>query len=379
MKNLIPGIVLLSLPIVVSNVSGDPPARGSTGITFTVCDVKPATTPLDDTDYRDALESRIGPFEASSHADRRIVPTHANALLETAYRAFSDHHPLVLTPDEIWLAICQGFAMHVDAHAEELRHRIVAHEGKKVISLYREKGAFWKGNPNNPWEGVFAEMCDSMEVYLVSDLRELLVPTFTTTGHAEQAAFEVAFMDALDSYFRYEVIVFCGVPSITLEGSPEDWERIRRNAEKLRDYDLGWWIDALLPILDQFVAASRGEVDRDFWGSIYSREAMSGYPQVTGWLLKLFPYLPGKKGEGVRRNPYIETDPPLNRGLSISEFPTGVSKADFLLIDRTVAPPDTFPMQFLAGYVGIFQDLQTLALQPEIGWIVRDNPDGGGP
>jgi hypothetical protein len=36
-------------------------------------------------------------------------------------------------------------------------------------------------------------------------------------------------------------------------------------------------------------------------------------------------------------------------------------------------------MQFLAGYVGIFQDLQTLALQPEIGWIVRDNPDGGGP
>ena len=360
---------LLTLMPCVVRTGAEPPTGG---MTFRVCDVPRSTTLLATTDYRTAVEKRIGKFEAASHSDRRMVPTHANGLLEATYRAFSSHYPLVLTPDVIWLAICQGFAMHVDANAEALRYRIVAHAGKQVITIQRPD--FRKGNPNNLWEEVFPAFCDSMKRYLVTDLHSVLLPTFSTTSIVEKAAFEVTFMDALDSYFAYDVIISCGVPSITLEGTPEDWELIRKNAEMLRQFDLDWWIDALLPVLDQFVAASRGNVDRDFWGRIYNRRNVSGEPRVSGWILRFFPYLPGKSGDPIR-NPFIQRDPGPAEGIAIDDFATGISKADFNFIYLMSAPPDTFPMEFLAGFVGIFQDTETLALRPEIGWIVRDDPD----
>ena len=53
----------------------------------------------------------------------------------------------------IWLQILQGLASHVNANAEELRHHFVTHEGKKVITIRRDR--FVKGNPDNDWEGAF--------------------------------------------------------------------------------------------------------------------------------------------------------------------------------------------------------------------------------
>ena len=51
-------------------------------------------------------------------------------VVAAAHRAFMDHRPLRLSPDAIWLMICQAAANHVNAHAEELRPRLVRHEGR---------------------------------------------------------------------------------------------------------------------------------------------------------------------------------------------------------------------------------------------------------
>jgi hypothetical protein len=367
-------IFTIGLALLAVVFCADRTATGqrTAGITFPVCDVPRSTHRLMTADYRAAVERRIGKFEAASHSNRHLVPTHANGLLEATYLAFSSHYPLVLTPDMIWLAICQGFAMHVDANAETLRHKIVAHEGKQTIIVRRDD--FRKGDPTNPWEEAFPVFCDQMKTYLVVDLHSVLLPTFTTTSEVEKAAFEVTFMDALDSYFAYELVIACGVPVITLEGTPEDWELIRANALRLRQFDLDWWIDALIPVLDQFVAASRGNVDVDFWGRIYNRDNESGEPRVSGWILRLFPYLPGKSGDSIR-NPFVQRDPGPREGIAIDDFASGISKTDFLLIDFRPSPPDTFPMEFMAGFVGVFQDSATLGLRPEIGWLVRDDPD----
>ena len=98
---------------------------------------------------------------------------------------------------------------------------------------------------------------------------------------------------------------------------------------------------------------------------------------MSGWILRFFPYLPQKSGE-PQRNPFVQHDPGPREGIAIDDFASGISKTDFLLIDRTVAPPDTFPMEFMAGFVGVFQDSVTLGLRPEIGWLVRDDPDSQG-
>ena len=66
-------------------------------------------------------------------------------VVAAVHRAFMDHHPLCLSPDMIWLMIIQGVANHINAHAEDLRSRIVSHHSKLIIEVRRDD--FVKGSP----------------------------------------------------------------------------------------------------------------------------------------------------------------------------------------------------------------------------------------
>ena len=63
-------------------------------------------------------------------------------------------------------------------------------------------------------------------------------------------------MGAMKHYFNYSMRGGCGIPQITLEGSIDDWQEIRRRVEKFQEYGLEEWAIVLEPILDQFVLAS---------------------------------------------------------------------------------------------------------------------------
>jgi hypothetical protein len=41
--------------------------------------------------------------------------------------AYAGHRPVALSPDMIWLMICQGVAHHINANAEQLRPQFVKH------------------------------------------------------------------------------------------------------------------------------------------------------------------------------------------------------------------------------------------------------------
>ena len=97
-----------------------------------------------------------------------------------------------------------------------------------------------------------------------------LVPaSFSTTGPVERAAAEVVLLDAMQSYFEYQVCTGCGIPTITLEGTHEDWKVLAERVQDFREFGLGSWLDVLSPILDQFARASQGDVDQAFWRSLY--------------------------------------------------------------------------------------------------------------
>ncbi len=77
-----------------------------------------------------------------------------HALL-TAFRiSFYDHMPLRLSPDVIWITLARGFALHVNEHAEEPRHRFVHHAGKEKFTVLRPD--FLPG-ADNPWPEAFEE------------------------------------------------------------------------------------------------------------------------------------------------------------------------------------------------------------------------------
>ena len=287
----------------------------------------------------------------------------------------------------IWLMIIQGVANHINAHAEELRSRIVNHQGKVTIQVRRDD--FIKRSPENPWSEVFNDFSTQIRDHVGSNI-QLFVPSFSTTGPMERAAAEVVLLDAMQSYFEYRVYTACGIPSITLEGTYDDWKALAERVHGFREFGLGFWLDVLSPILNQFAWASQGDVDPTFWRSLYKLNDQSGGPVITGWITAFFPYVkdyrtrlatvPARVLIEGKRNDLEELLYPGEKpqrewaaGPTIQQLPGGMSKAPFRwsYLDRC------FDMEFLGGFVGIAQDQETLTLRPEIGWAVREAPTNG--
>ncbi len=354
-------------------------------ITFPVSDVPPATKPLPEAPYHEAVAAFLGGRveSCSCYHGRLVAKVRSHPLIAALHAAFATHRPVCLSPDIIWLTLTQGLAHHVNAHAEELRDRLVRHEGKVQIVVRRDD--FVKGSPENPWPEVFGEFSAAIRGHIGAENHGLIVADFSTTGPVEKAASEVVLLDAMQAFFGYEVHTACGIPSITLEGTAEDWRALARRAEGFARFDLGWWVERLRPVLGQFVAAAGGDVDRGFWESIYKWRGPkgSGSPHVTGWVLDLFPYVvnpqakwPARGGPAVpplRRNPWLGVRAG-HHGPGRDDFPGLPSRAPF----RWLYYDTVFEMEFVGGLVGVRQDPDTLCLRPEVGWAVRGAGSVGG-
>jgi len=200
-----------------------------------------------------------GKVESCSDYSGKVVSgVDYHPLFAAAYKSFHDHRPLTLSPDIIWLTVVQGLAKHINLNAEDLRSKFVQHQGNVKITVRRDD--FVKGTPENPWPEVFSSFNDAIKSH-IGESHSLITAQFSTTGIVEQAAFDVSLMDAMQSYFKYEVMTLCGIPSITLEGTVADWELLREKVIGLRGIIPSWWGEILKPICDQFVAAAEGIVD----------------------------------------------------------------------------------------------------------------------
>lgn len=282
--------------------------------------------------------------------------------------AFNRHVPLTLSPDDVWLCVAQGFAHHVSLHAEALRARFVRHEGKAALSVRRDD--FRKGYPDNPWPEAFAAFSDQISAH-VGKKRDLVVADFSTTGPVERAASEVVLLDAVRSYFDYQMMSLCGIPTVTLLGIVDDWRRMKTRVEALAEFDLGWWTAALLPVMDQLIAAARGRADAEFWQSIYKLKQASGGPYVTGWCNTLFPYVKGHRSSLVRNVAATEwergLDGPFGGGPTPDGIPVGLSRAPFVWNHLGTE----YAMEFVGGFLGVMP-AEGGSVRPCIGWAVCD-------
>ena len=351
--------------------------KTSTKTTFAVSDVAPATTPLPVIPYHEAVTKFLGGqvSSCSRYNGELVAQVRLHPLIETLHNAFATHRPVSLSPDIIWLTLTQGLAHHINANAEQLRNQFVQHEGKLKIIVRRDD--FVKDSPENPWPEVFHEFTAAIHEH-IGDTYDLIVANFSTTGPIERAASEIVLMDAMQAYFSYEVHTLCGIPSITLEGTLQDWQEIAERVRAFRRLGLDWWVDSLEPLLNQFVDAASGTVDRRFWDSIYKWHGQNGSgrePFLSGWILNLFPYLtplsdsfPVQPKSAVTfcRNPWINGQPSVGDGPPPDRIPRLPARAPFVWKYFGT----DYRMEFIGGLIGIQQDAKTLCLRPEIGWAV---------
>lgn len=347
-------------------------------------DVEVERKPKQELAWRESVASLLNlRVEQMCTCDKPLVAadTH-HPLAKAAHDAFYEHYPLVLSPDAIWFCLANGFAQHMSMHSEELRARFVSHADKKKIIVERTDFALGQ---KNPWPEAFAAFSSQVATY-VGKVHSLLAAEFSTTKPVHKAAYDVLVMDSFQSYFEYEMRAGCGIPSITLTGTVDDWKSVRTRAAALGEYGLDTWTRALLPILDQFVRAAQDDVDRDFWRSFFRYESGSGGAELTGWILALFPYLQDHTKKLVL-NQYIATwhdrwlaadkrtdwrKMPGN-GAYLGMIPSGIASAPVKFTD--VRTNESTELRFVGGMFGVTQDRTTLALEPAFGWaIVYDGP-----
>lgn len=273
--------------------------------------------------------------------------------------AYDNHLPLSLSPDHVWTLLTQQLAFHVHANAESLRKQFVQFENKKTLVL--EIGA----NPN--WATVVDGFSALIAPHIGEQTHANLVANFSTTQATERICSEIVLMDTLSNYFEYMCMSSCGIPTVTLEGTAEDWEQLRQRAAGFAKYDLQHWLQHLLPILDEFVLAAHAKPNTAFWQSMYKVSGGSGGPYLSGWITDMFAYLdknaPNKYlghyknsiGKKMFGTPYH----PNSFAGTINQCPVKWNKFGTMI--------DLF---FCAGFVGVSQDTKTKAIRPELGWAV---------
>ena len=296
---------------------------------------------------------------AHSRCNQKLVQL-PHPFFDGMHQAYADHRPFVLSPDAVWLLICQGFSYHVNFNAEALRHLFVDFEGKKTLTVV--SNGIRLDNPNSPWERYFPEFAHQIAKYVGDSLVNTLTCNFSTSTVITRTASQITIMSAMQEYFNYKMYEICGIPQVILEGTPEDWHTIVERTEALRKYKLDWWIDQLLPVLRKIEKAANGEVDTKFWRGMYKQHdyerEMCGDPYylADGWIVKFFPYDDDKHRsdfKGIIDGAY--------------NLPAEIVSAPLKFIDINRKEHD---LTLWTGFVGLTQDNETFALRPEIGWFI---------
>lgn len=266
--------------------------------------------------------------------------------------AFREHRPLVLTPDAVWLCLAQSLAVHVDLHAEQLRPMLVRHQGQLALKVRRDD--FVRGDPDNDWPAAVDALTAQIRTH-IGGRADLFVADFSTTGPLERTASQLALMGAMRQYFTYTVMTMCGIPEITLAGTAEDWASIRRRAAVFGEFGLGWWMEALEPVLAKLEETARGKIDLEFWDWMYKTQDRSGDERSHGWFNDLFAYV----GDPLRRSDRVVD------GNQLHDYPSGRTRVPFTW-DYLGHP---LAMELTGGLWGAIQD-ERGALGVAAGWLV---------
>lgn len=352
-------------------------ASSSEKITQTlVIDIEKLNPPKDtlaEYSYSMVLNNILGDLEVddqqiiAKNKDLNQLVTFSHPFFEGMHRAYADHRPFVLTPDAIWLLICQGFSYHVNNNAEELRHLFVDFEGKKKLTVLCND--IYLNNPDSPWEKYFPEFTSQIASYVGDSLVTFLSADFSSSTLTTRTASQITVMTSMKEYFDYELVFcICGIPKVILEGTPADWQRIIDGVQFLRRYKMDWWVDEMLPVLEKIKRASEGEVDKKFWRNMYKQhdeQLESGcggtetYTITDGWMVKFYPYYDDKARTNLKRLVYPYNLPPeiVSVPLSFRDESHGLAGGDAELT-------------LYSGFVGLSQNAETFALKPEIGWFI---------
>ena len=300
-------------------------------------------------------------------------------VLNGFYTAHTNHYPIRIKPDDIWLLIVQAFSHHVNINSEELRKMFVNFDGKKEL-VVKYNVSYLEEVDAKLLEDFSVQINKQMKKYLGENLLNILTPNFTTTNDESLIICKISIMGAFKKYFDYSMnLVGCGVPYLILEGSADDYKKIKEKALELKKYKFDWYIDKIMPHIDKMIEAKEGKVDVDYFKNmIQSKEeteyepglsGMDGHhykvDHLSGWFLNFFAYIgDGEGGYKQFKLNHLKVK-------DFEKFPSQMLIIPFKIVDRN---KKEHLMKYRVGFIGCDQNEKNEVF-PVTGWIVSPSTD----
>eukprot|EP00484_Ammonia_sp_Unknown_P029130 CAMPEP_0197025450 /NCGR_PEP_ID=MMETSP1384-20130603/5782_1 /TAXON_ID=29189 /ORGANISM="Ammonia sp." /LENGTH=589 /DNA_ID=CAMNT_0042453979 /DNA_START=36 /DNA_END=1805 /DNA_ORIENTATION=+ len=376
--------------------------------------------------------------------------TKINPFIECAIRAWSNHYPMLIAPHHIWLLILQSVSLHLSSNnhlitssSTPLLKRTASRSEKIKLSplpsmlsnLASNKSYDYSttGTVNNKeWIGKVKELLGIIEMDLIYDetTNDLMSASkFTNATYLDEVSCKLCAMNVVRNSYIYDESTECGFPYITLLGKKDDWFSLRDKTRSILDKKCEKkfaqrWGDALLPILDRFIAVYDGDIDAVFWNSMVKRGAMTasnGEVQwYSGWINCFFPIINDEENKWCE--PYsfdigyiqsgLHNDDKYG-GIEINSFPIGLCHVDAIISNESSNPTDTVEaehespqsspnatgsgaendgtpslneamsaheesIKVVAGFIGYTQNQLNYQLSPNVGWFVVSSNEQNG-
>ena len=320
---------------------------------------------------KDVLDHSLDPNKSLGYIDRNVP------LLNGFYTAHTNHCPIRIKPDDIWLLIVQAFSNHVNANSEELRQYFVDFDGKKTLQVFYELSSIVKVN-RKVLENFSEQINEQMIKYLGKELLDTLTPNFSTTTYDSSIVCKISIMGAFKKYFHYETLCFgCGIPYIILEGNADDYKKILFKAQSLKKFKFEWYIDRIIPHISKMIEAKEGKIDVDYFKSMIQKkevtELYSGgsgrmyekqVDYISGWILNFFAYYGEKSHFSKRIERFTGSE------LKVENFKKLANQ--MLIVPFTIKDlvhNKEYLMKYKVGFVGCDQNDKN-EIYPVQGWLV---------
>lgn len=174
-------------------------------------------------------------------------------------------------------------------------------------------------------------------------IRDWVIPTFTTTTPTDRIVASISLMSTLQNFFEYKCCLECGIPSVTLLGTLDDWLMLSDKVNRLLEFnvapanDMTKWVDYLRPLCDNLVNSFKGEGDIHFWDNIcMDLGGGSGPSFMSGWctVFSVFKATGEWQGNNTYEDPFnpIEVmDWPV---IDMEDLSSGLCKVPILVDDN---------------------------------------------
>ncbi|OCK81550.1 hypothetical protein K432DRAFT_381253 [Lepidopterella palustris CBS 459.81] len=212
-----------------------------------------------------------------------------NGFVQACISAYSNHHHLVIRPDDVWITILTQLSLYVNANAEALRSHFVSHSGKKELVVVDGGDRY-----TTSYARIAGKFTGALEKNIKDpSLRDWILQDFSTTTNIDRAIGAIAMMGTLQTYFTYKVYLKCGIPSVTLEGTREDWVKLRdavADPKRLPAFgkETTEWSKVLRVVLNRFVDCfdhPKASRSKDFWQKIAHYSGGGSGPRYwSGWI-----------------------------------------------------------------------------------------------